>query len=146
MNLRKIVALTVILPMLFIGSVSAKVNQDTLSKTVGVSEAECQHMQHLVDLGIVRLPTGCRDVKTSKFTREQMTVLTLQALYRLGMGTPDSRAEGAYLQSGKEAVLYLKAAFHKELENKGMLEDHRLLTDLSPSSEPALPDFMSRID
>ena len=83
MNLRKIVASTVILPMLFIGSVSAKVNQDTLSKPVGVSEADCQHMQHLVDLGIVQLPIGCRDVKTSKFTREQMTILTLQALYRL---------------------------------------------------------------
>ena len=135
MNLRKSVASTVILTLLFIGSVSAKVNQNIASPPVEVSEADCQHMQHLVDLGIVQLPTGCRDVRTSKFTREQMTVLTLQALYRLGMGTPDGRAEREYLQDGKEDILYLKAVFHKELENKGMLEDYRLLTDLSPSSE-----------
>lgn len=135
MNLRKSVASTVILTLLFIGSVSAKVNQNIASPPVEVSEADCQHMQHLVDLGIVQLPTGCRDVRTSKFTRDQMTVLTLQALYRLGMGTPDGRVESEYLQAGREDILYLKAAFHKELENKGMLEDYRFLTDLSPSSE-----------
>ncbi|WP_293985759.1 hypothetical protein [uncultured Megasphaera sp.] len=58
-------------------------------------------MQHLVDIGLVQLPAGCRDVAGSHFTRDEMTNLTLQAMSRLGMdaqgridGTQDVRRPG----------------------------------------------------
>ncbi|WP_308592019.1 hypothetical protein [uncultured Megasphaera sp.] len=111
-------------------------NNGTLPATASVSQRACQNMQHLVDIGLVQLPAGCRNVAGSHFTRDEMTNLTLQAMSRLGMdaqgridGTQDVR------RPGYRETLALRSELYKDLQNKGMITDPTLLTDLSPSSE-----------
>lgn len=100
------------------------------------SEKTYQDMQHLVDLGLVTLPVGCRDVRSSHFTRAQMTLLTLQAIKRLGIDRHDDMNDLLDTQRpGVAETLYLCDVFHQDLVNKGMIEDTKILTDLSPSSE-----------
>lgn len=101
-----------------------------------VSQAAYDEMQRLVDLGLVTLPAGCRDVKSSQFTRSEMTDLTLQALSNLDIdakGQVDGRTETRRV--GLKEALALRRELYKDLENRGMIDDPKLLTDLSPSSE-----------
>lgn len=136
MNKLKTIASFMVSTMLFCSAASAKVNSDSIPASTAVPEVACQHMQNLVDLGIVRLPAGCRDVQSSHFTRDEMTVLTLQAMSHLKMdvhGDIDGLRETRI--AGVTDALYLRDFFYKDLQNKGMIEDATLLTDLSPSSE-----------
>lgn len=136
MNKLKTIASAMVITMGFFSPVSAKVNQGSTIDTSAVSEIACQHMQNLADLGLVKLPVGCRDVISGHFTRDEMTILTLQAMSHLNMdvhgniaGVRDTRIPGV------KDVLYLRKLFYKDLQNKGMIDDPTLLTDLSPSSE-----------
>ena len=136
MNKLKTIASAMVITMGFFSPVSAKVNQGSTIDTSAVSEIACQHMQNLADLGLVKLPVGCRDVISGHFTRDEMTILTLQAMSHLNMdvhgniaGVRDTRIPGV------KDVLYLRKLFYKDLQNKGMIEDSSLFTDLSPSSE-----------
>ena len=136
MNKLKTIASAMVITMGFFSPVSAKVNQGSTIDTSAVSEIACQHMQNLADLGLVKLPVGCRDVISGHFTRDEMTILTLQAMSHLNMdvhgniaGVWDTRIPGV------KDVLYLRKLFYKDLQNKGMIEDSSLFTDLSPSSE-----------
>lgn len=136
MNKLKTIASAMVITMGFFSPVSAKVNQGSTIDTSAVSEIACQHMQNLADLGLVKLPVGCRDVISGHFTRDEMTILTLQAMSHLNMdvhgniaGVRDTRTPGV------KDVLYLRKLFYKDLQNKGMIEDSSLFTDLSPSSE-----------
>lgn len=96
-------------------------------------------LQRLVDLRLVQLPAGCRSVAEGHFTRDELTDLTLQAMSRLGMdahgdvdGARNTRIPGA------QETLALRKALYRDLQNRGMLEDRTVLTDLSPS--PYAPD------
>ena len=136
MNKLKTIASAMVITMGFFSPVSAKVNQGSTIDTSAVSEIACQHMQNLADLGLVKLPVGYRDVISGHFTRDEMTILTLQAMSHLNMdvhgniaGVRDTRIPGV------KDVLYLRKLFYKDLQNKGMIEDSSLFTDLSPSSE-----------
>ena len=136
MNKLKTIASAMVITMGFFSPVPAKVNQGSTIDTSAVSEIACQHMQNLADLGLVKLPVGCRDVISGHFTRDEMTILTLQAMSHLNMdvhgniaGVRDTRIPGV------KDVLYLRKLFYKDLQNKGMIDDPTLLTDLSPSSE-----------
>lgn len=136
MNKLKTIASAMVITMGFFSPVSAKVNQGSTIDTSAVSEIACQHMQNLADLGLVKLPVGCRDVISGHFTRDEMTILTLQAMSHLNMdvhgniaGVRDTRIPGV------KDVRYLRKLFYKDLQNKGMIEDSSLFTDLSPSSE-----------
>lgn len=136
MNKLKTIASAMVITMGFFSPVSAKVNQGSTIDTSAVSEIACQHMQNLADLGLVKLPVGCRDIISGHFTRDEMTILTLQAMSHLNMdvhgniaGVRDTRIPGV------KDVLYLRKLFYKDLQNKGMIEDSSLFTDLSPSSE-----------
>lgn len=91
-------------------------------------------LQRLVDLKLVKLPAGCSTVAEGHFTRDEMTDLTLQAMSRLGMdahgdmdGVHNSRIPRA------EETWALRKALYQDLQNRGMLEDRTVLTDLSPS-------------
>ena len=121
---------------LFCLPAAAQVNNGTLPATASVSQRACQNMQHLVDIGLVQLPAGCRNVAGSHFTRDEMTNLTLQAMSRLGMDA-QGRIDGMQdvRRPGYRETLALRSELYKDLQNKGMITDPTLLTDLSPSSE-----------
>ena len=55
MNKLKTIASFMVSTMLFCSAASAKVNSDSIPASTAVPEVACQHMQNLVDLGIV----GC---------------------------------------------------------------------------------------
>ena len=136
MRIPRILAAANVMAFLFCLPAAAQVNNGTLPATASVSQRACQNMQHLVDIGLVQLPAGCRDVAGSHFTRDEMTNLTLQAMSRLGMdaqgridGTQDVR------RPGYRETLALRSELYKDLQKKGMITDPTLLTDLSPSSE-----------
>ncbi|WP_370850931.1 hypothetical protein [Megasphaera sp.] len=136
MRISRVVAAANVMAFFFCLPAAAQVNHSTLPSTASVSETACQNMQYLVNLGLVQLPAGCRDVASGHFTRDEMTNLTLQAMSRLGMdaqgridGTQDVR------RPGYRETLALRSELYKDLENKGMITDPTLLTDLSPSSE-----------
>lgn len=101
-----------------------------------VSQAAYDEMQRLADLGLVTLPAGCRDVRSSHFSRSEMTDLTLQALSRLDIdayGHVEGQQETR--RPGLKDALALRRELYKDLQNRGMIDDANLLTDLSPSSE-----------
>ena len=100
------------------------------------SVGACENLQKLADLGLVRLPAGYPETETARFTREEITDLTLQAMEHLGMDAQGriGGQPGDTVPGGKE-TLALRQEFYRELRNRGMLEDWNLLTDLKPSSE-----------
>lgn len=92
-------------------------------------------MQRLVDQGIVKLPAGCRNVRNANFDRQEMAVLTLQAMKRIGMdenGLVDGNRN--YRLPGYRETLVLKENLNQELKNMGMGQEY-LMNDLSASSE-----------
>ena len=92
-------------------------------------------MQRLADQGIVRLPAGCRNVRDANFDRHEMSLLTLQAMKRIGMDENGMVArEDKENLTGYADTLYLKEALTLDLTNLGMNQEH-LMKDLSPSSE-----------
>ena len=136
MNKLKTIASAIALTMAFFSSATAKVAQNADIATTSVSEIACQYMQQLVDLGLVQLPAGCRDVRSSHFTRDEMADLTLQAMSHLGMDVYGNiNGTRVVHRSGIRETLALRSELYKDLQNKGMIDDPTLLTDLSPSSE-----------
>lgn len=136
MNKLKTIASAIALTMAFFSSATAKVAQNADIATTSVSEIACQYMQQLVDLGLVQLPVGCRDVRSCHFTRDEMADLTLQAMSRLGMDAYGNiNGTRAVHRAGIRETLALRSELYKDLQNKGMIDDPILLTDLSPSSE-----------
>ena len=92
-------------------------------------------MQRLVDQGIVKLPAGCRNVRNANFDRQEMAVLTLQAMKRIGMdenGLVDGNRN--YRLPGYRETLVLKENLNQELKNMGMGQEY-LMNDRSASSE-----------
>ena len=92
-------------------------------------------MQRLVDQGIVKLPAGCHNVRNANFDRQEMAILTLQAMKRIGMdenGLVDGNRN--YRLPGYRETLVLKENLNQELKNMGMGQEY-LLDDLSASSE-----------
>ena len=92
-------------------------------------------MQRLVDQGIVKLPAGCRNVRNANFDRQEMAVLTLQAMKRIGMdenGLVDGNRN--YRLPGYRETLVLKENLNQELKNMGMGQEY-LMNDLTASSE-----------
>ena len=133
MNKLKTIALAIALTMAFFSSATAKVSQDADIATTSVSEKACQYRQQLVYLGLVQLPAGCRDVRSSHFTRDEMADLTLQAMSRLGMDAYGNiNGTRTVHRAGIRETLALRSELYKDLQNKGMIDDPTLLTDLSP--------------
>ena len=64
----------------------AAVKTDSQSTNMQIMPGEVYTaMQRLADQGIVKLPAGCRSVRDAYFDRHEMTLLTLQAMKRIGM-------------------------------------------------------------
>ena len=92
-------------------------------------------MQRLVDQGIVKLPAGCHNVRNANFDRQEVAILTLQAMKRIGMdenGLVDGNRN--YRLPGYRETLVWKENLNQELKNMGMGQEY-LLDDLSASSE-----------
>ena len=92
-------------------------------------------MQRLVNQGIVRLPAGCHNVRDANFDRQEMAILTLQAMKRIGMdekGLVSGNRD--YRLTGYRETLVLKETLNQELKDMGMAQEH-LLDDISASSE-----------
>lgn len=92
-------------------------------------------MQRLADQGIVRLPAGCHNVRDANFDRHEMSVLTLQAMKRIGMdesGLVDGKKKEEL--AGYRETLHLKDYFARELENMGMGQEY-LMKDTRRSAK-----------
>lgn len=124
-----ILALLLALPGLaFAAGVPTRVENQPVP--AGVEE----NLQRLVDLQLVQLPAGCPSVSAGHFTRDELTDLTLQAMSRLGMDAHGDVGGVKEPQSpGARETQALRKALYKDLQNRGMLEDKKVLTDLSPS-------------
>ena len=92
-------------------------------------------MQRLVDQGIVKLPAGCRSVRDANFDRQEMAILALQAMKRIGMDENGLvNGNRNYRLPGYREILVLKENLNRELKNMGMGQEY-LMNDLSASSE-----------
>ncbi len=95
-------------------------------------------MQRLADQGIVKLPAGCRSVRDANFDRHEMTLLTLQAMKRIGMDA-NGLVNGQKKENldGYVDTLRLKEYFDRDLENMGMGQDY-LMKDTRRSANATL--------
>ena len=95
----------------------------------------CTAMQKLVDQGIVKLPAGCHNVQDANFDRQEMAILTLQAMKRIGMDA-NGLVDGEKKEdlTGYKETLRLKEYFGQDLENMGMGQSS-LMNDTRRSSK-----------
>lgn len=115
---------------------SAAVKPDRQDANMQVMPTETYvAMQRLVDMGLVKLPAGCRNVRNANFDRQEMALLALQAMKRIGMDE-NGLVEGNrnYRLPGYRETLVLKENLNHELKNMGMGQEY-LLNDTSASSE-----------
>ena len=100
-------------------------------------------MQRLVDQGIVKLPAGCRNVRNANFDRQEMAVLTLQAMKRIGMdenGLVDGKKKEDL--AGYKDTLYLKDALTLDLKNMGMSQEY-LMNDITSNYDALSKELRS---
>ena len=88
-----------------------------------IPEEAYDDMQTLVTMGMVNLPAGVMDVRSGNFTRNDMAILTMQAMD--ATGAKDASIDGLnhdifLRRQGAKEVLDLKRIFTPELKNYGM--------------------------
>jgi hypothetical protein len=102
---------------------SGKYQKTQVSEGKSVPDSAYADLQTLVDLGKVKLPAGVPNVQAGHFTRNEMTILTLQAIDALdarGVEINGLNQEIFLRKQGAKEVMDLKKEFATDLHNYGM--------------------------